>query len=171
MRKSLKSELGNRIRFEYAYIDSFSNEKTGATFTERKLFSPTMLLVNLCSNKTKGGLKISVDHLWVKIYPSMLPLHLCAGDCISFTARPMEYEKISKSGKIVLEIGVDTIFNIKILSRCQSTEDLSFDTYLEKNIWDKTIVVPDTYLQYYYSEVVKTKNVTVLLSTLKDFQK
>lgn len=101
----------------------------------------------------------------------MLPLHLCAGDCISFTARPMEYEKISKSGKIVLEIGVDTIFNIKILSRCQSTEDLSFDTYLEKNIWDKTMVVPDTYLQYYYSEVVKTKNVTVLLSTLKDFQK
>nr|DAE84975.1 MAG TPA: hypothetical protein [Caudoviricetes sp.] len=158
-RSNLKKDIGNKVRFQHAEIDCFSTEKPDAEFAGRRVFRPTVLLVNLFSSQYNGNRKVVVDHMWIHIYPNMLSLDLHIGDCISFTARPLNYEKPTPNGHVVMEIGIDTIFNVQFLSRPNlDNYEYSFNNYLEQMIWDKSMMVSDLYLQYYYKHIINNKN-------------
>ena len=171
MRSNLKHDLGNNVRFQYAQVDCFSNEKHDTTTVcgNRKLFRPTMLLINLYTTQRKDVRKVDIDHMWIHIYPTLLSMNLHINDCISFTARPMKYEKVSTRGNITVEIGIESIFNVQFISRPNiDTYEFSFDYYMEEMIWNKNIIVPDLYLKYYYSHVVPQRNHSQILNGARD---
>jgi len=161
-RSNLKRDIGNKLRFQRAEVDCFSTEKPDSEFNSRRIFKPTVLLTDIYTSQWNDTRKVVVDHMWVHMYHHMMSLNLHIGDCISFTGRPLKYEK-PVSGKVILEIGIDTIFNVTFLSRPNIDKyEYSFDYYLEQMIWDKTMMVSDLYLQYYYKHIAKNKNHQIL---------
>ena len=62
-RDSLKKNIGNKIRFNYAKVENFSIIKNNKyrTYNNKILFEPTLLLTDLYTQYNDGK-KINIDH-------------------------------------------------------------------------------------------------------------
>lgn len=164
-------QTNNRTRFTYARVSQFSVVKPSGKYSDRIIFTPTMLLTNLRIESNRISQPTTLSHSWILITDELLKYNFYIDDIISFTS---SISSITNNGKKDISNHIPKLTNIKILSKGKD-EKLSFNSFLKDAMWNKKFLLSDKFMKHYYI-VNKEKNIEDMLNNsiifdLKDLDK